>query len=445
MTRNYPYKFRLEPTEEQKTRLKHYGFTCRSIYNLALDQRNLSRDPKPLPTLLEMWEKREADKLAGVKPERKERNFEEERKQEVVHKNINYGFQSPQMTVLRREVEWMQDVPFSCLQETLRSLQTAFKNFFDRVKKGQRVSDGRNPYGYPVYRSRYRLSIPFKPANVSIKKVSERAGGEEGAYFSELKVPLMGSLIRFRQDRPVLGTPKTPTLKLEGDGKWYVVILTEQEVEDPQTPEAEVGIDLGVAKMITLSDGTIYPLTKKQQQTFTNIDTTEKRIRKLQAACDRRKTKFSKNWIKVKRQVVKLKHRQKRSRESLHHEITHLITSGFGRVAVENLNIKGMTPSASGTEEEPGTNVAQKSGLNREILKRGWGLLVSQLEYKAEWRGGEVIKVDPKYTGQTCSKCGHVEKANRATQATFLCQKCGHKENADVNAAKNILTRAEKQ
>ena len=67
------------------------------------------------------------------------------------------------------------------------------------------------------------------------------------------------------------------------------------------------------------------------------------------------------------------------------------------------------------------------------------------MEYKAEWRGGEVIKVAPKYTSQTCSKCGHVEKANRETQATFLCQKCGHKENADVNAAKNILTRAEKQ
>ena len=81
---------------------KHLVGTCRFIYNLALDQRNLSRDPNPVPTLLEMWEKRVADKLAGVKPERKERNFEEERKQEVVHKNINYGFQSPQMTVRTR-------------------------------------------------------------------------------------------------------------------------------------------------------------------------------------------------------------------------------------------------------------------------------------------------------------------------------------------------------
>ncbi len=62
---NYPYKFRLEPTEEQETLLYHYGFTCRFIYNLALDQRNLSRDPNPVPALLEMWEKRVADREAG--------------------------------------------------------------------------------------------------------------------------------------------------------------------------------------------------------------------------------------------------------------------------------------------------------------------------------------------------------------------------------------------
>ena len=68
-------------------------------------------------------------------PERKEVDFEEERQKEVVHKGINYQFQSPQMTVLRKELDWMQDVPFSCFQETLRVLQTAFKNLFDRVKK----------------------------------------------------------------------------------------------------------------------------------------------------------------------------------------------------------------------------------------------------------------------------------------------------------------------
>ena len=116
------------------------------------------------------------------------------------------------MTVLRKDVEWIQDVPFSCLQETLRSLQTAFKNFFDRVKKGQRVSEGRNPFGYPVYRNRYRLLIPFKPANLTIKRFSDRAGGDEGLYFSELKVPLIDGLMKFRQT-----LFKTTTFELKGN------------------------------------------------------------------------------------------------------------------------------------------------------------------------------------------------------------------------------------
>ena len=212
---NYPYKFRLEPTEEQEKQLYHFAFTCRFIYNLALDQRNLAKSPDPLPSLLEMWQKRLADKEAGVKREREKVDFEEERKKEIVHKGINFNFQSAQMTVLRKNVEWMGDVPFSCLQQTLMSLQTAFKNFFDRVKKGQRVSEGRNPFGFPVYRSRYRLSIPFKPVDVSIKRVCERAGGEEGVYFSEVKIPLIG-LVKFRQNRPVIGIPKPRPLNLKG-------------------------------------------------------------------------------------------------------------------------------------------------------------------------------------------------------------------------------------
>ena len=362
-----------------------------------------------------MWQKRLADKEVGIKKEREEVDFEEERKKEIVHKGINYQFQSPQMTVLRKDVEWMQDVPFSCLQETLRSLQTAFKNFFDRVKKGQRVSEGRNPFGYPVYRNRYRLSISFKPANVSIKRFSDRAGGDEGLYFSELKVPLIDGLIKFRQDRPVLGKTKTPTLKLEGDKHWYVVILTEQEVDDPEQAQGEVGIDLGVAKMITLSDGTHYPLTDKQIKTLENLKKLEERIRWIQARCDRRKTKFSQNWRKEKRKIAKMKHRQMKSRNELHHEISHAITEKYGRIAVEDLNIKGMTSSAEGTLEEPGKMVKQKAGLNRSILEMGWGKFVNQLEYKSEWKGGELIKVDPKNTSRMCSVCGFTDEKNRKT------------------------------
>ena len=153
-------------------------------------------------------------------------------------------------------------------------------------------------------------------------------------------MPLINGLIKFRQDRPVIGKTKTPTIKLEGDKHWYVVILTEREVDDPEPSAEEIGLDLGVRKIITLSDGSHYPLTEKQVTTFENLTSLEKRIRRLQADCDRRKKKFSKNWIKDKQKIAKLKNGQKRARNELHHEITHAITEKFGKIDVEDLNIK---------------------------------------------------------------------------------------------------------
>ena len=94
-----------------------------------------------------------------------------------------------------------------------------------------------------------------------------------------------------------------------------------------------------------------------------------------------------------------------------------------------------MTRSAKGTAEAPGRNVAAKAGLNREIGKSGWGLLVRRLEDKAP---GRVEKVPPAYTSQRCSACGHMDRKSRESQAVFRCTACGYACNADVNAARNI-------
>jgi transposase len=107
----------------------------------------------------------------------------------------------------------------------------------------------------------------------------------------------------------------------------------------------------------------------------------------------------------------------------------------FDVIRVENLNVKGMTRSARGTVENPGRNVAQKAGLNRGILKSGWGMLVTRLEQKAP---GRVEKVKAAYTSQTCNACKHIAAESRKNQATFVCVACGHQANADVNAARNI-------
>jgi hypothetical protein len=100
-----------------------------------------------------------------------------------------------------------------------------------------------------------------------------------------------------------------------------------------------------------------------------------------------------------------------------------------------------MTRSASGTVEQPGRNVAQKSGLNRSILEQIWGEISRQLTYKSEWYGSLFARVPAHYSSQECSECGHVSKENRESQAVFHCKKCGHEANADINAAVVILKR----
>ena len=138
-------------------------------------------------------------------------------------------------------------------------------------------------------------------------------------------------------------------------------------------------------------------------------------------------------------QLQKLQRKRARKRDDATHQASRKLADTAHTVVVEDLNTKAMTRSAKGTVEAPGQQVKQKSGLNRAaILASGWGGLERKLEYKA----GALLKVDPAYTSQRCSRCGHVHRDNRPSQAVFACGACGFRANADHNAAINILVRA---
>ena len=98
-----------------------------------------------------------------------------------------------------------------------------------------------------------------------------------------------------------------------------------------------------------------------------------------------------------------------------------------------------MSKQAKGSIENPNMRASAKSGLNRSIMQQSWGKFFELLEYKLKRNGGELIKVNPKHTSQKCSKCGHISKENRQTQAKFICKQCGYLTNADFNASVNIL------
>ena len=137
--------------------------------------------------------------------------------------------------------------------------------------------------------------------------------------------------------------------------------------------------------------------------------------------------------------VAGLRAREARIRKDFLHKLTTDLAKSHGLVVIEDLRVCNMTRSARGTIVVPGSNVAQKRGLNRAILAQGWGELAAMLDYKLAERGGGLVKVPAAYTSQTCAECGVVDSRSRQTQAKFGCVACGHTDNADVNAARNIL------
>jgi putative transposase len=148
-----------------------------------------------------------------------------------------------------------------------------------------------------------------------------------------------------------------------------------------------------------------------------------------------RAARNSNRRARVKAQVARLDARQTDIRKDWCEKTSTSLARRFDVIRVEDLRIGNMTQSAKGTAQEPGKNVRQKSGLNREILASGWGRLVRRLEDKAP---GRVERIHPAYTSQQCSACGHIAAESRKSQALFVCVACGYACNADVNAARNI-------
>lgn len=326
-------------------------------------------------------------------------------------KKLGYAGLCKLLTEWRNNAEtaWLADAPVHPLQQTLKDLERAYTNFFAKradfprfKKKGQSDS-----FRYP------------DPKQIKLDQAHNR-----------LFLPKLGWL-RYRNSRDVLGTVKNVTVS-QSCGKWFVSIQTEREVAQsvPQSTSA-IGIDMGVARFATLSDGTFYaPLNSFKRH--------EKALRCAQQAMSR-KVKFSNNWKKAKTRVQKIHSRIGNVRRDFLHKVSSTISKNHAMVCIEDLQVRNMSKSAVGTADAPGRNVRAKSGLNKSILDQGWFEFRRQLDYKLGWNGGWLVAVPPQNTSRTCPCCGHVSADNRKTQVQFLCVECGFEENADLVGAINVL------
>ncbi len=375
MKRLQAFKFELRATGQQQRQMRRFAGSCRFVFNKAL----------------------------ALQKERFEHG----------EKKLGYAGLCKLLTEWRNgsDTPWLSDAPVHPLQQTLKDLERAYTNFFAKradfprfKKKGQNDS-----FRYP------------DPKQIKLDQANAR-----------LFLPKLGWL-RARFSRDVPGTVRNVTMSSSG-GKWFVSIQTEREVEPPiPCATSAVGIDVGVARFATFSDGTfLAPLNSFKKH--------ESRLCRYQRAMSR-KVKFSKNWRKAKARVQRIHARIGNARRDYLHKATTAISQSHAMVAIEDLQVRNMSKSAAGSAEKPGRNVRAKSGLNKSILDQGWFEFRRQLDYKLAWNGGWLVAVSPHNTSRICPACGHVSADNRQTQAEFLCVECGYKNNADVVGAINVLAR----
>ena len=370
MQRLQAFKYELRPDGQQERQMRRFAGSCRFVFNKAL----------------------------ALQKERHEQG----------DKKLGYAQLCKQLTQwkLDSSTAWLTDTPSQALQQTLKDLERAYSNFFAKRTDFPRFKKkgGGDSFRYPQ-------GCKLDQAN------------------SRLFLPKLG-WVRYRNSRDVLGSVKNITVS-QSNGKWYASIQTERYVEIPVHQGAAIGVDMGIARFATLSDGSFYaPLNSFKRH--------EAALRKAQQAMSR-KTQFSSNWKKAKAKVQCIHSRIGNARRDYLHKTSTTISKNHAMVCIEDLQVRNMSKSAAGSTEKPGMKVRAKSGLNKSILDQGWFEFRCQLDYKLVWKGGHLIAVPPKNTSRTCPCCGHISADNRQTQARFECVECGFEENADVVGAINVL------
>ena len=368
MQRLQAFKYELIPTGEQLRNMRRFAGSCRFVFNKALALQTANYE-------------------AG-------------------NKFIRYVGMANLLPAWKSEFPWLKESPSQALQHSLKNLDRALTNFFEK-----------RTY-YPHFKKRgYGDSVRF-PQGFKLDQTNDR-----------VFLPKLG-WVRYRNSREVLGVVKNFTVS-NRSGKWFVSIQTERKVEQPVAHGDAVGIDMGVVRFATLSDGTVYPSINIFKRYAADL-------RKAQQAMSRKK-KFSNNWKKARSRVQELHVRIANARRDYLHKTSTTISNNHAMVVVEDLQVSSMSRSAAGSVEQPGRNVRAKSGLNRSILDQGWAEFRRQLEYKMLWVGGLLLAVPPQNTSSTCPRCGHVSKENRKSQAVFACVECGFNQNADLVGAINVL------
>lgn len=346
------FKYRLNPTSEQRNKLLQFGGNARFLWNYLLAQNQ-----------------------EYYKATKKFRFF------------YDMAMSLPQV---KEEYSFLRDSWSQSLQMVAKNLDRALKDSFKKQK------------GFPRFKKKSLLIDRFTcPQGWKLRKKS-------------VYVPKIG-IIKLSKHRPLQGKPKSITVSQDGLN-WFCSILCEFEVSD-RTKRFNniVGVDVGLKKFATLSDGTVFENPKYLRQHEAKLIKEQRRLSK--------KTKGSCNRFKQRLKVRKIHSKIKNARQDFLHKTSNSIAKSFDGVVVEDLNIKGML---------------KNHRLAKSISDVSWSEFLRQLDYKCLWGFKHFIKIDRfDPTSKTCSKCGNIQDMP-LSKRVFDCFNCGFSIDRDLNASINI-------
>ena len=364
------YKARLYPTKEQERIIKVNIDNSRFVYNYFL-----------------------AERIRAYK-EKKEK--------------LTYNEMAHMLTLLKRDKDhlWLNESDAVALQQSLRDLEKAYRNFFNRRTR------------FPKFHSKRRKQT-YRTNNQTINGVDIIRIKDNRIKLSKL------GFVSFRGLTPIQdGIIKNATITREANGKYYISLCVEEEFKAKSNNGGKIGIDLGIRSFYTDNDGS----TVSNPRFYTKHE--KKLVREHRKLS--KKVKGSKNREKQRIRLAIAYKKMKNCRNDFLHKLTYTLANENQVVCVERLNVKGMV---------------RNRHLAKHIANVSWCEFIRQLKYKLFEHGGLLIGVSTFFpSSQTCSECGHKNlKVKNLKIRKWTCPKCNTHHDRDINAAKNILKEGLKQ